>query len=297
MKHLEYFYESTGGAQLVDKTDDYSAYFITSFEGMQNMEINDPRWCTRSLIGFGSHLYGGFSFLRYKFKSDLKLRFTISKDGIYSFSIVGYPKNGDIIHMEYHFPHYTVYSNNISYEKFRQIILEKTTKNKEKIDYVLGFIEKIDYDKLNKLIRRIGEKNWNSLISRKTDKVDLYAPRKFTYKSDDIEFDIVKVSDLDNRVECYLEYDQNLNGIFDSWKIISKENGHIPITYFTHNLAHNIRLTVLLIKFSGFVIPESKHDELVDKMKSIKLFKNVYKTKYGIKCEFKNFVLKILNYG
>ncbi len=163
MEHLKYFLESNGGSRIIDRTNDYVIHFITSFEGMENMDINDPYWCTTNIKSFNDYVSWKYCFLRIKFNSGLKIRITIDhRNGPYSAAFGGYMTLSDGK------PHrvYPTERRNIDYVLSPKS-LEYTYSGDELNEAVNKEIEKIDFHNLNRIIKRIVERKWFGFVNKK----------------------------------------------------------------------------------------------------------------------------------
>ena len=288
MNHLEYFLESTGGAQIVDKSDNYTAYFISSFEGMCNIEMNDPYWCSTNPLSFTNMVSSGFSFIRYRFNSGFKIRFTISSEGLYDFAIGGWDKKTKerIVPIEF-----SPISKKISYLEAKESIHRSYSKV-DNIDFILSEFGKINYSKLNLLIDRIVGNKWNSLINRDIKNNSKLEFPHFIHTPTEIEFKIRKISELDNFLDCKLYYDQNEYDVITALRSLKSKNG-VMDQNFKHNIRLNTRLVTLNIRFDNFTLSDDKIDKFVSDLKSINIFSDVLFENDKIRCEFKNFVLKV----
>jgi len=273
-----YFFESTGGAQIIDKTDDYTAYFITSFEGMTNMEINDPYWCTTKPDMFKGYLSDNCSFIRFKFKSGLKLRLTISRYGPHTVAF-----GGNLIGVG------RVYPLDKDIKKFDYESIEFNYNKQEGKEFINQEIRKINFEKINLIVERIVRKRWTKLIKPEIDYKLKSTNISLTHNETGTTFYLERHSTHSN-LECK---SRDIGGIIKSLRSLKSQKGYWDRD-FKGNVGQKDRIDWLILEFPDDLL--SKKDYLLEELRNLNMFGDIRFVKnvgsFSIFAPFKNFVLK-----
>jgi len=313
------FNESSGGAQIVEKTEDYTAYFITSFEGLTNIEMNDPSWCSTNRRDLKSESNENMCFIRYKFKSGLKFRVTIyfgpkvNKRGIYSIAYGGILKKYPGYRVTPWYYHNDLRTRGSGIKLFDIIYRDADTGTHPYInnyykkinEFINSEVSKIDKEKLKKLVSRIIKNKWGSrFLNLNTDNeiedlgknliIKLKYPGGGQYeieKLDDKYYIMERNGFSKDGVNFILEKNGNIDPM--SYILDSRSDGIIPKRFRGEM---NIKYLIIYGYLSQYNKPD--YDEFIHYIEETKIFKriNTKEIKYGylkIEAEFKNFSICI----